>query len=78
MVSRTFPVTPQQLDGLAAMLKGAGATMNPAQPHGEAKENGWDVSWDIANGQITVNLISHPFLEAGAFWSKVQNVLAPS
>jgi hypothetical protein len=56
--------------------------LDPTQPHGEEKTGGWDVSWDIShiidpNGmmEITINLIHHPFLEAGAFWSKIENAL---
>ena len=76
--SRTLQVTSRQLDGLVAYLKGHGLTVDPSQPHGECKTGGWDVSWDITPGQITINLIHHPFLAEPIFWSHIENALKPS
>jgi hypothetical protein len=82
MDSRTLQVTPQQLDGLVALLKAHGLVLDPEAAAGEVKTGGWDVSWTQVPGQvtseITINLVKHPWLEAGAFWAKIENVLKPS
>ena len=78
MDSRTFTVTSSQLDGLVTYLAGQGLVLDPSVPAGECKEKGWDVSWQIAPGELTINLIQHPFLKAGAFWSRIGNVLKPA
>ena len=76
--SRTFQVTPQQLTGLVTLLAAHGLVLDPAQPHTEVKDGGWDVTVDLVPGSITIGLVKHPFLAAGAFWGKVENVLKPS
>jgi hypothetical protein len=75
--TRSFTVTPAQLDGLVALLETHGLVLDPASPTGEVKTGGWDVSWEQQPGTITITLVQHPFLEAGAFWSKVNAVLNP-
>ena len=76
--SRTFQVTPAQLDGLAAYLKGHGLVLDPAAPSGSACANGWNLSWTIAGEQLTVTCLKHPFAEEGGMWSKLQNLLNPT
>ena len=78
MDTRTFQVTPQQLDGLAAYLKGHGIVLDPTAPSGEAQTGGWDISWDIVPGSVTVNVLKHPFAEEGVFWSRLENLLKPT
>jgi hypothetical protein len=78
MDSRTFEVTPEQLAGLVAMLAGHGFTIDPTQPTGELKTGGWDISYSLAPGEVTIDLVKHPWLEESAFWAKIENVLKPS
>jgi hypothetical protein len=75
---RSFTVTPAQLDAIAALLKSHGITFDPTQPSGEAVQDKWDVSWTIALPTLTINLVAHPFAQAGFFWDKLEKILQPS
>ena len=75
MDTRTFPVAPAQLDALAAYLKGFGMAFDPAQPTGEAKTGGWDISWVISPGSLAVTVLKHPFAEEGMMWDGLARVL---
>ena len=79
MDTRSFPVTEDQLDQVAAFLRGHGLQFDPSIPTGEQKQGGWDIAWSIESPPLTltITLVQHPFLESSAFWAKVGNVLKP-
>jgi hypothetical protein len=58
------------------MLASHGLTIDPAQPTGEVKDSGWDVSWATPQpNQIAFTVLKHPFGEEGFMWSKLAGVL---
>lgn len=76
--TKTFSANAQQLQNLADGLKSHGLVLDPTQPTGEAKQDSWDISWVIKNGEpdtIEVTVKSHPFGEESIFWNKLAAML---
>ena len=74
--THVFTVTAEQIDNLEALLKAHGIGDVDLAQSGESKSGGWDVSWTVPSaGELSITLVAHPFLEAGAFWSKVNTLL---
>jgi hypothetical protein len=74
--SRTYQVTEQQVDALEAFLGGQGLFIDLSVA-GEKEDEGWDISWSMPNATtLTITVNKHPFLEEGAFWAKVKDILA--
>ncbi len=77
--TRTYATTPEKLQALATMLASHGVTIDPTQPSGEEKADGWDIQWTSpAPGQTAFTVVKHPFAEEGILWGKLGGVLGPS
>lgn len=75
MDSRTFPITTAQLVDFASKLKSLGFVFDPSKPSGTASAKGFDISWEITPTDITVNVLKHPPLQEGLFWSRLGKLL---
>jgi membrane-bound inhibitor of C-type lysozyme len=73
--TNTYACTPDKLTALAAELAQNGITVDLTKD-GEVVDGKWDVAWALTASTITLTVKSHPFLEEGIFWSKVESALA--
>ena len=73
--TKQFQAAPVPLLALQGGLATHGLTCDLSKP-GEAKQGGWDCVWSYPTPEtIEVTLVSHPFLEASAFWSVIETAL---
>ena len=69
--SKTYPLTDPA--ALAAKVEAAGGPqLDPTQPTGQASADGVTVAWSVSNGQITVTILSKPWIVPwGTIWGHV-------
>lgn len=63
MLTKTYPLAPDQAAAIAAKIKAAtnGAIdIDPSRPDGLAVEHGITINWHIFDGKITVMASSNP------------------
>jgi hypothetical protein len=75
MEVRTYSVTPQRLEEVAAKMKANGIAFDPHQPTGEAQAHGFHVQWKIDGDRVSLTMLQHPPFMAGVFWSQVEQNL---
>ena len=69
--SKTYPI-PDPTAVAAKVLAAGGPKIDPTQPAGEARAEGVTIGWSIANSQITVTVLSKPWIIPwGTIWSHV-------
>ena len=60
-MSRTYPLL-NPTATVAKILAEGGPTIDPNQPSGSVETHGVKLTWTIADGQITVTVVSKPWI----------------
>ena len=68
---------PDPVAAVAKIKAAGGPQLDATQPSGKASADGVTIAWSVANGQITVTIISKPWIVPySAIWSHIDAVLS--
>lgn len=74
--SKTYPM-PDSSALVAKIASEGGPKLDPSQAVGKASDCGVTLGWSIMNGQITITVLSKPFLiPYSTIWSHVDALFA--
>jgi hypothetical protein len=74
--SKTYPL-PDPTAIAAKVVAAGGPQVDVTKPTGEASADGVTIGWSIADGHITVSVLSKPFyMPLGSIWTHVDNLFA--